>query len=58
VFYVGDLVECRGRIGIIIRVEVHELYEEIQNVMICWSDGEVIWRFNAWTLKKIEVNDD
>ena len=57
-FRVGDLVESRGRIGVFIKVETHEFYEEVQNVMIQWSDGETIWWFNAWTLRKLEVDND
>tara|TARA_Y100000034_G_C6638501_1_gene279009 strand:+ start:161 stop:319 length:159 start_codon:yes stop_codon:yes gene_type:complete len=52
------LVESRGRIGIVIQVEAHEYYEDIQNVRIRWACGETIWWFNACTLKKLEMKDD
>ena len=48
----------RGRVGVVIVVMDHAVYEDIQNVKIYWTDGETVWWLDTRTLKKLEAEYD
>ena len=56
-FKIGDLVEfdCVHKLGIVIDVKMSTAFvppEEIQDVKVCWLDGEEFWCLE-YTLKLI-----